>query len=264
MNRATRTNLLLLGVLCILAAAVYLQVNREVARFEPPLSRLDPASVQTIRVECLHCVARRFERVDGHWQMREPYDLPASDAQVERLLAIAGSVVRSRRPLGDLDAGKVGLDPPLMHLQLDALSLDFGTTDVLNGDRYVRVGDHIAMVPDRFSPFLVAVPASELDAGLLPRGSELARLRVNGVERPDLQAAWSDARATRVAASVEGGSRASQPSAELVLADGSRIRYRLIAEGDELAARREAPALDYAIDAAQAHALFGDAVTRKQ
>jgi hypothetical protein len=259
MHRTTRTNLLLLGVLAVLGTAIFMQVNREIAQFEPPLSRLDPASVRMIRVECLYCVARRFERVGEHWQMREPYDLPANDAQVERLLAIANSAVRSRRPLGDLDAGKIGLDPPLMRLQLDGLHLDFGTNDALDGDRYVRVGDSIAMVPDRFSPFLAAAPASELDSRLVPRDAEGLRLRVNGIERPDLIAAWSTAHAARVVA-AEGKSPpgASDRVAELAFANLEPIRYRLVREGDVLVVRREDPPLDHVIDEAQARSLFGD------
>ena len=259
MNRATRTNLLLLGVLAAVGAAIYLQIGREVARFEPPLSALDPASVRTIRVACLHCVARRFERVGEHWRMREPYDLPADDAQVERLLAIAGSAVRSRRPLTDFDAARIGLDPPQLQLQLDDLQLDFGSSDALNGDRYVRVGDSIAMVPDRFSPFLAAAPASELDRHLVPRDTVPTTLRVNGIERSDLLGAWTNARAARVRASAEVVGTAPAPVAELLMADGALIRFRLGHDGGALIARRDEPALDYALDEATAQALFADA-----
>ena len=245
-------------------AAIYLQVGKEVAQFEPPLSALDPAAVRTIEVGCLHCVARRFERVGNHWNMREPYDLPADDAQVERLLAIASSAVRSRRPLSDFDTARIGLDPPQMQLQLDDLHFDIGTSDALNGDRYVRIGDTIAMVPDRFSPFLAAAPASELDRQLVPRDKTLTGLRVNGIERPELLATWSNARSTRVATRSALPRSSPAVTAELVLADGSLIHYRLAREGDALSARRSEPALDYALDETQAHALFGDAGAEAQ
>ena len=79
MKRATRTNLILLGVVAVLGLAAYWQVNKEIAQFEPPLSVLDPVTINQVHVTCLQCTPRRFERIDGHWKMREPYNLPAED-----------------------------------------------------------------------------------------------------------------------------------------------------------------------------------------
>jgi hypothetical protein len=62
----------------------------------------------------------------------------------------------------ELDARKLGLDPPWATLQLDDTILKFGTTDAILGDRYVMLGDTIALVPDRFSALLFDKPESEL------------------------------------------------------------------------------------------------------
>jgi hypothetical protein len=230
MQRAARSNLILLGIVTALGIAAYLQIGRETSRFEPPLSTLDPAMIQRVTVSCLQCMPRRFERVDAHWMMREPYDHPADDSQVERLLGIATAVVRSRRPLASLDASKIGLDPPLMRLELDGEHFEIGTTDAFNGDRYVRVGDTIAMAPDRFSPFLLAAPASELDRHLLPRGLHLASVHINEIDRPDLTDVWSNAQASRVTTNGNSPLMQALAHAELVLDDGARIRFQLIRE----------------------------------
>ncbi|HET9034404.1 MAG TPA: DUF4340 domain-containing protein [Dokdonella sp.] len=259
MKRATRTNLILIGVVVALGLAAYWQVSREMARFEPPLSTLDPASIQQVRVACLQCTPRRFERADGHWMMREPYDLPADDAQIARLLSIAASPVRSRRPLASLDAKKIGLDPALMSLELDSTHFDFGTTDTFNGDRYVRIGDSIAMAPDRFSPFLLAAPASELDRHLVPRGSTLSGMSIDQVDRPDLVAAWSDALASRITARNDPATSANGVKITLKLSDGSTISYRLVRDGDTFIADRNEPALRYGLTPEQATTLLGDA-----
>ncbi len=258
MRRATRTNLILIGVMVALGMATYWQVNREVAHFEPPLSSLDPATIEQVRVACLECPPRRFERVDGHWMMREPYDLPADDAQVARLLSIATSPVRSRRAVSSLDAQKIGLDPALMSLDLDSVHFDFGTTDAFNGDRYVRVGDTIAMAPDRFSPFLIAAPASELDRRLLPRGSTLKSVSINGTVRPQLVDAWTQAMAERISASNAKTANSTDPVVELEIDDGTRLKFQFLRNGDATIARRSAPALDYALSPQQAIALLGE------
>ena len=258
MKRATRTNLILISVVAVLGVAVYWQVQREVARFEPPLSALDPTTIEQVRVACLQCVARRFERLGEHWQMREPYDLPADDAQVARLLSIAALPVRSRRALTSLDAQKIGLAPALLSLDLDNEHFDIGSTDAFHGDRYVRVGDTIAMVPDRFSPFLVAAPASELDRHLLPRGAVLASLSINALDRKDLIDAWTAAVAERITASSTPAD-SSPTRIDLQLGDGAMIRYQIIRSTDGVVARRSEPPLNYALSAEQASVLLGDA-----
>lgn len=261
MKRATRTNLILIALVAALGMTAYWQVNREVARFEPPLSSLDPANIKQVSVGCLQCTQRRFERVDGRWMMREPWNLPADETTIARLLSIATSPVRSRRPLASLDAKKIGLDPALMSLDLDSLHFDFGTTDAFNGDRYVRSGDTIAMAPDRFSPFLLAAPASELDRHLVPRGSTLSGLSINDVDHPELIKAWSESLAGRITAPDDSPAAAAGAEITLKLGDGSMISYRLARDGDSFVADRDEPRLRYGLTTEQATTLLGNAET---
>ncbi len=264
MKRATRTNLVLIGVVAALGVTAYWQVNREVAQFEPPLSALDPATVQHVRVGCLQCIPRRFERSDGHWMMREPYNLPADDAQVARLLSIATSPVRSRRPFASLNAKKIGLDPALMSLDLDSVHFDIGTNDAFNGDRYLRVGDTIAMVPDRFSPFLIAAPASELDRHFVARGSVLISLKIDGLDHPELIETWNRTLADRISVRRDTPPSADNSSVELQLADGAQVIFRFVRDGDTVIARRDEPALDYILSPEQATALLGEPAASAQ
>lgn len=264
MKRATRINLILIGIVAVLGLVTWWQVNREVAQFEPPLSALDPATVKQVRVGCLQCVARRFQRLGEHWQMREPYDLPADDAQIARLLSIAASPVRSRRAFGSLDAQKVGLDPALISLDLDQARFDIGTTDAFNGDRYVRVGDTIAMVPDRFSPFLVAAPTSELDRHLVPRGSVLTQLKIDGIEQLPLMETWNRAVADRISVRGDTSPRDGNHLVELQLADGAHIVFQFARNADGIVARRNEPALDYLLSPEQATVLLGNTAASAQ
>lgn len=164
MRRRIRTNLFLLATVLLLAAAAYSELVRERALARDPLTQLDASAVRRLRVECQGCTTRRFEKIGGHWQMREPLAQAADDARVERLVAIARAPVRFRHPAGALDEKKLGLDPPWATLQLDDTRLTFGTTDAIHGDRYVEVDRSIALVPDRFSALLFAKPESELAA----------------------------------------------------------------------------------------------------
>lgn len=162
MKRHTRTLGFLLAAVALLGAAMFAEIRHEQTLAFDPLTTLDLAAVRMLAVSCNACKARRFEKVDGRWQMREPFAQPADDAAVAKLLGIANAPVRFRHMAGDLDAKKLGLDPPQATLQLDTTTLRFGTTDALHGDRYVETGGSIVLVPDRFSALLFAAPENEL------------------------------------------------------------------------------------------------------
>ncbi|MGN6518166.1 MAG: hypothetical protein ACTHK2_01940 [Dokdonella sp.] len=163
MRRRARTLVFLIGAVALLGVAVLAELRHERALALDPLTTLDLAAVKRIEVDCMGCVARHYEKVDAHWRQRDP-DAPADEAMVERLLAIAHAPVRVRHAAGDLEAAKVGLAPPFATLRLDDTELRFGGTDAIRGDRFVAVGDAIALVPDRFSAWLfkaAALPGKE-------------------------------------------------------------------------------------------------------
>jgi hypothetical protein len=162
MRRRTRTRLFLLAMVALLGAAVVAELRREHVLARDPLTAIDPATLRSLAVTCQGCTARRFEKVGGHWMMREPVSQLASDEAVARLAAIASAPVRYRRPAGELDPAKLGLDPPVATLEVDGTLLKFGTTDAIRNDRYVEVGGTIALVPDRFSALLFEAPEREL------------------------------------------------------------------------------------------------------
>ena len=166
MQRRTRSFVWLAGICAALGALVWLQVRSEQGARDP-LTTIDLAAVRSLRVDCSGCTPRRFERIDGHWQMREPRDVRADDAAVARLLAIATAPVNVRHARDSLDAKKIGLDPPQAVLTLDERVLRFGATDAIDSDRYVDTGDAIALVPDRFSALLFE-PAEREVAGDAP------------------------------------------------------------------------------------------------
>src|SRR5215475_1160942 len=119
MRRRTRTNVILAAMVVLLGAAVYAEVRRERALMLDPLTTLNPDQIRTLAIACQGCTARKFEKVDGHWLMREPKSQPANDKAVARLASIVRAPVRYRRPAAELDATKLGLDPPVATLTVD-------------------------------------------------------------------------------------------------------------------------------------------------
>lgn len=255
MRRQTRNTLLLLLAVVVLAAAALWQLRREDGGMLRPVAQLDAHAVQGISIRCDGCAARRFEFTQGRWWMREPYDLLASDEAVQRLLAIPRAPLRKRLAVDDLDVRKLGLDPAQATLTFQgasSLQLQFGITEAINGDRYVRVGGDVLLVPDRFSGWLFAPPESELDRHLLPPAAELREVRVDGMVRADLTSAWASAQASRVVAAAQvTAPAATQRQIELLITDQTEpLRFRLSRGEAGYLLQREAPALVYVFDEA--------------
>lgn len=243
MRRRLRQNLLLVAGVALLAALAWATVSREQTTRSAPLTTIDTSQVQELRVRSAQQPLRRFQRQGENWQMREPFDLPAQDQAVARLLAIAAAPPRQWLDATSLDPHKIGLDPPQAVLQLDAQAIEIGTTDALRGDRYVRTGGRIALVPDRFSAWLLAPPEAELARRLSAPLARIDSVSIDGKVHNELIAAWSAA-ATRQVVAANTTAPESAVAVQLHGAEGS-IDYRVWrdAEGRYAALRREPPLL---------------------
>lgn len=162
MRKSTRSILFLGALAALLVAAVFAELAHERKLAPAPLTALDPATVERIEVQCTGCRTRKFERDGSGWRMLEPYALPANPDAIARLLAIARAPVRVRLSLRNYDLAKLGLDPAQITLTLDDLVITIGDGDPIEHDRYVRIGDELLRVPDRFSARLLEAPESEL------------------------------------------------------------------------------------------------------
>lgn len=257
MKRRTRTRLMLVLLVALLGAAAYAELLREEWAQPRPLTTVDTSAAARIVVECRTCRGRTFERTPAGWRMREPYAFAASDEAVARLLAIASAPMRKRRAAADADAKKLGLDPPVASIRIDDLRIDVGTTDAINGLRYVRHGGDIALVHDNYSAWLLAPPESELDRRLAPPDFDLATVRVDGDERPALAAAWRIVTTSQVVASntivAEGEIRRR---IELAAKDGSTLRFTLVRGDGRYVALRDDLPLAYPLEEAQVQHLL--------
>lgn len=263
MQRHTRTNIMLLAMVVLLFGAVLAEIKREEWLRPEVLAHADLHAVKQIEVRCNGCRTRRFEKALGLWWMREPYALPADDAAVARLLSIVGAPVRKRHAATEFDPHRLGLEPPQATLALDALSITFGTTDAINGDRYVRVHDAINLVPDRFSAWLYATPESEVDRRPVPRNLKVLGVSLHGAaERADLVAAWQNATALEIG-SADGTSAppGTDTPVALRLDNETTLHFALGKRGDRYAATRADLPLVYWFDPAAATALLGASAT---
>jgi len=162
MRKSSRNTLLLALAVAVLGGGVYAELERERALGVQPLTPLDMAAVRRVEIRCRDCTTRRFERDAHGWRMLEPYAQPANAQSVARLLAVAHAPVRRRAKFADYDATKLGLAPAQFTLTFDQTVIEIGNEDPIEHDRYVKLGDELLRVPDRFSARLLESPESEV------------------------------------------------------------------------------------------------------
>jgi hypothetical protein len=162
MTRRLRTLLILALAVAVLGGGVYAELERERSLAAQPLTTLDPANVRHIEIRCRDCQTRVFERDGAGWRMLEPYAQTANAESVTRLLNVVQAPVRTRAKLAEYDTSKLGLAPPQFTLRFDETIVEIGDEDPIEHDRYVKLGDELLRVPDRFSARLLEAPESEL------------------------------------------------------------------------------------------------------
>jgi hypothetical protein len=162
MKRANHQRLiLLLAVLALLVLAGW-QLQRDARNETGPLTAIDPASVTHITLTLPGAPAMHYEKRDGHWWRTDDTPARANDARLSDLADAAAAHVLSWRPASDFDPAKIGLAPPKAVLDLDGQTLEFGESSVTGPQHYVRVGQRIALVSERYMPRSPATQTTEL------------------------------------------------------------------------------------------------------
>lgn len=163
MKRAHRLHLGLLVSVALLAALVGWSARHETAMAAPDtLLPLPADAVTTICIDTRQGVTRAFVKRDGQWHMTTPHQGLANQKHLQRLAALADAKVLGWRPVADFQPAKIGMAPPWATITVDGHALAFGALSALAPQRYVRVGDHIAMIRARYAADIRATPESEL------------------------------------------------------------------------------------------------------
>lgn len=152
MKRATRQGLgLLTGVAALLLAAGW-QWQRDRAEDPGTLLATSAAAIDTVTLRIGHAAEEHYVRRDGHWWRTDGEPRRADDGRLGELTDTASAEVLSWRPASDFDPARIGLTPPVAVLTLNGQALEFGETSVTGPQRYVRVGDRVALISLSYTP----------------------------------------------------------------------------------------------------------------
>jgi hypothetical protein len=165
-------NLLLLLLLIALGLLAWLLPGKAPETQLESLTTHRPDGVQRLLIERPDGTRLRFARQAGRWQMLEPYAMAANGVRLDALARVLEAPVLSRFPLPLDRLAEFGLDRPL-RLRLEDLQLEFGGNDPINFHRYVRQGEQLALILDRFYHHLSASAEQLLSPALLPIDARL-------------------------------------------------------------------------------------------
>jgi len=162
MKRAAKRRLWLTGSIIALVAVAGWQWRQDRAQATGTLLNIDPAAIHEVALAIGAGPTEHFTRHDGHWWRTDGTAARADDGRLGELADTAAAAVLSWRPASDFDPAKIGLASPIAVLTLDGQRLVFGETSVTGPQRYVRVGDRVALISVRYTPRAATAEATRL------------------------------------------------------------------------------------------------------
>lgn len=152
MQRASRQRVgWVVAVLALLALAAW-QWRSDASAEPGSVLDLPPEQVTRIALGIGGAPALHYEKRDGQWWQTDGTPRRADDGRLAELAATAAAPVLAWRAASDFDPARIGLAPPQAVLNLDGHTLEFGATAATGAQRYVRVGQRIALLPEHYSP----------------------------------------------------------------------------------------------------------------
>ncbi|WP_054773375.1 DUF4340 domain-containing protein [Methylogaea oryzae] len=242
MSDKMKLNLALLAVVAVLGLLVVLEPGKK--KDEPhPLAQIDTQSINKIQVSGRQNFT--LEKRDGHWRLTQPLDVPAAENRVEQLLKIPSAPSDTQYPVDAAQLAKFQLAPPNATLALGDLVLEFGGSDPIQQQRYVKLGNSLHLVTDNFYQHLTAAPTDYVEKKLLPENANIHGIELPGLklskdkdgkwtaEPPQAEAAplyemaeaWKNARAYDVRSYTPMDGKMPTEKATIRLADGQSVEF---------------------------------------
>ncbi len=187
MRRPLLINGSLLAVIVILGGAAWLSIQDQNTDQRTPLTSLQPDQVNQITLNNNTGPGLALERRHGVWMMTSPYKVPGKGSRIERLLEITRSISLSRFQTPQ-NLTEYGLATPQATLTLNQTRIEMGSTHPMNQRRYLRVGDQIHLINDRFPHHLQARAEDFVSLSLLPAAS-----KIKTINAPEWQLSFTTA-----------------------------------------------------------------------
>lgn len=285
MGTRTILNLALAIAVVAIAAALYFKPKVE-SRDAPASYALIAEPLQNLRrieVQRLREPAIALERDGNHWRMQKPLIARLNEVQLGRLLDIAR--LRATVRLRADDLARFELDKPWAQIRFDQHVVEFGATNQLTQELYLRSGDHVYAVPPRLAAAIPGNVSSWLAHRVLgadeqPIAFEFARFSLRhdgtrwqlapndpGLSQDDLMRWVEQWRSASSVVTQPASASTRSESVAIELRDARKIILDVVARTPDLVLLRHDEKLQYHLPAGLAATLLTSpsaAVTAKQ
>ena len=198
MKKAWLLNLLMLCIVAALASVIYFSEEKANTNRAATLTDIDSRAVKSIRIEHNGHVTR-LQKHDGKWRLTEPVAIAANDFRIKTILQLLEAPVRRQYALGDLDAGRIGLqtgpEKPVTRVAFDNIELVFGIINPATNLRYIRIDNRVYAIEDVYYPLLTSHFGSLVSLKLMPEAADLQKLALlNQTLEKDSHGNWQSSR----------------------------------------------------------------------
>ena len=108
--------------------------------------------------------------------MEAPYQLPAHDFRVQNLLGLLSATAEKTYQANDLELQQFGLEPPRAIIRFDNTEIQFGKTNPVNQQRYIKVDDQLFLLKEQLYPLISSQPSSFVDISPLPKNINIQKI----------------------------------------------------------------------------------------
>lgn len=173
-------NLALVLIVALLAVIAWQQPGKIPPPPTTKLTALDPESITHIAFHPPRGEPFALQRDGDVWFIEQPH-LRAQPFRVKTLLELPAAASAAQLSLADNQDNAFGVAPPQARVVFNDTEIAFGLTNPVGLRRYVRVGDAVHLIDDRYYHHATSHWIDWVDRRLLPEGVTLTR-----VQLPDL------------------------------------------------------------------------------
>ena len=173
MQRSLLTNIILF--VFVVALGTFMFTDEIDQNGVVKLSDLTADSIQRIEI---HHRQREIliEKQDGNWQIKTPIAIAANQFRIKTILSMLDTSSHAQYDVNGLDLKKYDLDNTKTSIRLNDTAFEFGNTNPINNDRYVKVGDTLHLIEDLFYPLLSSQIGTLVARELIPENKTINKL----------------------------------------------------------------------------------------
>jgi len=240
------------------------------------LTALSPAAINKL-VITNHTGTITLTKQNGKWRLSKPLAIAANGVRVDDLLDVVQAKSLARFPVAGHNLSEYGLAKPAVTLHLNDTEIQFGGVTPVDQQRYVKVGDTVHLISDRYMLELTGGAAAWVSRDLVPPAKQIVSIELpdhhkltrndkgewseNPPNKKDTADAikalvnvWRDAQALRVTPYEK---HADQGEVVISLAgEAQPLRYHIVARKPELMLARPEIGVQFTVASEQTDRLL--------